>query len=67
MYIAIDQYGQTFRIKQHPRKELCEQLGSSHADIMYQDKKDGSTVKTGYVIAGLWLSIFKLTPIERAV
>lgn len=62
MYIAIDQYGQTHYIKKHPRKELLEQLGRTHASIMYRDKPDGSAMKVGYVIAGLWLEVFKMQP-----
>lgn len=55
MYMAIDQYGQTYHGLKYPRKELCERLCNSHVEKMYQDKKDGTTVFCGYVIGGLWL------------
>lgn len=63
--MAIDQYGQTFHGLKHPRKELCELLGSTHAEKIYADKKDGSTVHIGYIIAGHWLTLYKVTPFER--
>lgn len=66
MYIAIDQYGEHYRIEKYPRKELCEIFGTSHADKMYTDKKDGSTVHVGYVIAGHWLKVFNITPWEQS-
>lgn len=34
---------------------------------MYQDKKDGTTVFCGYVIGGLWLQLFEVQPVEKAV
>ena len=67
MYMAIDQYGQTFHGLKHPRKDLCERLGSSHAEKMYIDKTDGRTVHVGYVIAGHWLTLYKVEPVENVV
>lgn len=61
MYIAIDQYGQTYQNLQHPRKDLLNRLGRSHAENMYIDTKSGDTKHSGYVIAGLWLTIYKLS------
>lgn len=52
MYMAIDQYGQTYHGLKHPRKDLCERLCNSHAEKMYQDKKDGITVFVGMLSAG---------------
>ena len=49
MYMAIDQYGQTYHGLEHPRKDLLERLGRSHAEKMYRDTLDGRTVCTGYV------------------
>ena len=64
--IAIDQYGTHYdNLGEFPRKELLNRLGSTHADKMYQDKNDGSTVCVGYIIAGLWLTIYNLTAWER--
>lgn len=65
-FMAIDQYGQTYHnLGKHPRKELIERVGGGKVSKMYQDKKDGSTVHTGYVIGGLWLSLYEVKPFER--
>lgn len=66
-YMAIDQYGQTIHGLTHPRKDLLEKLGATHAEKIYLDKKDGTTVHTGYIINGLWLSLYEVTPFERAI
>lgn len=63
--MAIDQYGTTYHGLQHPRKDLLEKLGATHADKMYQDK-DGITVHIGYVISGLWLTLYEVTRFEKA-
>ena len=60
VYMAVDQYGQTF-----PRKELCEKLAKSHADKMFVDGKDGKRYHVGYVIGGLWLTLYVVTPYRR--
>lgn len=65
MYMAIDQYGQTFHGLKHPRKDLLDRLCQSHADKMYQDGPDGQPVHIGYVIGGLWLRLYKVVPIEE--
>lgn len=31
-YIAIDQYGQIWKNLEHPRKDLMEKIGCSHAE-----------------------------------
>ena len=62
MYIAIAQYGQTYHIKKHPRNTLLNLFGRKHASKMYRDKKDGTAQHVGYVIAGFWLSVYKLEP-----
>jgi hypothetical protein len=62
MYMATDQYGNTYHGLTHPRKDLLEKLGRKHADKMYRDKTDGSTRHVGYVVAGCWLEVFKVTP-----
>jgi hypothetical protein len=59
-YIGIDQYGQRYDIKKHPRKELLEQLGSTHADKMYVDTIDGDIKHIGYIITGQWITIYEL-------
>jgi len=67
-YMAIDQHGQTFHdLGQYPRKELLNRLDRKHADKMYVDgKKDGKSYTTGYVIAGLWLSLYRVEPMGRS-
>ena len=65
MYMAIDQYGNTYHGLEHPRKDLLKRLGCTHAEKMYQDKKDGTTVHVGYVIGGLWLTLYSVEPVER--
>ena len=36
-YLGLDQYGQHYLIREHPRKELLEKLGRQHAAKMYLD------------------------------
>jgi len=66
-YMAIDQYGQTHHGLTHPRKDLLEALGRRHADKMYVDTIKGKTFHVGYIIAGLWLSVYEVTPMRRPV
>ena len=56
-YMAVDQYGQTYWNLHHPRKELLEKFYRQHADAMYQDFKNGSTKRVGYIISGHWLTV----------
>lgn len=66
--MAIDQYGNTFHaLGKFPRKELLRRLGSSKATPMYCDKLDGKTVRTGWIIGGLWLQVFRVAPLEKEV
>jgi hypothetical protein len=61
-----DQYGQYYHdLGRHPRKELMHRIGRSSAKKMYQDSKDGSTKHVGYIIGGLWISLYTVTPIEK--
>jgi hypothetical protein len=64
-YMAIDQYGQTFLHLTHPRTELCQRLGRRHANKMYIDTIDGRTKHIGYVIGGLWLTLYEMRPYEQ--
>jgi hypothetical protein len=64
--LFIDQYGHKYHASN--RKELVKEVsayGSPKVAIMYQDKKDGTTVKVGYVIGGHWLTEYKR--IERDI
>lgn len=60
--IAIDQYRHAYPIERHPRKELLELFGREHAERMYRDTP-GKTRHVGYIIAGRWLEIFKVTSV----
>jgi hypothetical protein len=33
---------------------------------MYCDYKDGSTKHVGYIIAGLWIDLYNVTPWEKS-
>jgi hypothetical protein len=66
--MGIDQYGQTYHaLGQHPRKELLSRIGRKSARKMYVDKKDGSTAHCGYVIAGLWITLYEVRPFEKLI
>lgn len=58
--MAIDQYGHTYHGLSHPRKDLCARIGSSHAEKMYIDSTAGAK-HIGYVIGGLWLTIYQVS------
>ena len=60
-YLGLDQYGQHYLIREHPRKELPEKLGRQHAAKMYLDVS-GRARHCGYVIAGLWIDVFAVQP-----
>ena len=60
MLIAIDQYGQTYRLAKYPRKELLELLGAAGAQKIYRDTVGGEATHVGYLIQGLWLGVFRL-------
>lgn len=65
-YMAIDQYGQTYHaLGAHPRKALLSQLGRRRAKRMYVDTSDG-VKHIGWIIAGLWLSVYEVKPMRRA-
>ena len=62
-YIGVDQYGHTYWLGRHPRKELLETLGRSRAEKMYRDDTSPQGCRqVGYVIAGLWIEVFALAP-----
>lgn len=61
-----DQYGEAYHdLGKHPRKALLSRLGATHANKMYQNKKDGSTWHTGYIIKGHWISLYYVEPFEK--
>jgi len=64
-YMALDQYGNTFHnLGPHPRKELLRRLYRQHAERMYVDKVQGDSVQVGYIIAGHWLTLYRIEPWE---
>ena len=67
MYMAIDQYGHTYHGLKHPGKIFVKGFVIPMWKKMYQDKKDGTTVFCGYVIGGLWLQLYEVQPVEKAV
>lgn len=60
-YMAIDQHGHAWHGLEHPRKDLMRRIGSSHAEKIYRDGPDGPE-HCGYVIGGLWLEVYEVTP-----
>lgn len=65
-YMGIDQHGVTYHdLGTHPRKALLERFGRKHADKIYLDLKDGRTVHTGYVIAGLWIQLYEVYQMRK--
>ena len=46
------------------RKDLMKQF-PGHVSIMYSDKKDGRTVRCGYVIGQYWLKEY--TAVESSI
>ena len=63
-YIGIDQYGDTYPNLEFPRKSLLERLDRKSAFKIYIDDKDGNTKHVGYLVAGRWVTIYKITPWE---
>ena len=62
-HVGVDQYGQTYWLGRHPRKELLAMLGRSRAAKMYRDDMSPQGCHhVGYVIAGLWIEVFALAP-----
>lgn len=65
MYMAIDQYGNTFHGLKNPRKDLIEKIGVKHVSKMYIDDVHGNTFHVGYIIGGHWLSVFEVVPMRK--
>jgi hypothetical protein len=64
-HVGVDQYGAVYRLGAHPRRELSVKLGCRHVQKMYCDNaKTGQAVHVGYVIAGLWIEVFQIIPLE---
>jgi hypothetical protein len=63
-HMGIDQYGETYHGLTCPRKDLLNLFGLKHADKMYRDTEKGPR-HVGYVIAGRWIELFKVSPWRR--
>ena len=61
-YIAIDQWGNTYKMpgERFPRRFLLRHFDRKHADRMYVDDLDGKAVHVGWIIAGRWLSTYRV-------
>lgn len=67
-YMAIDQYGQTYHIgfTKYPRQWLLNHFGRKSARKIYHDTLDGHTYHVGWIIGGLWLSVYEVKPMREA-
>ena len=60
--MAIDQWGTTYHdLGTYPRKALLDRLGSRSAERMYSDSS-GMSQHVGYIISGLWLTLYTIAP-----
>ena len=59
-FLGVDQYGNTYILKKHPRKELIEQFGCKHVERMYRDTQDGHAQHVGYIIQHHWIDIYQV-------
>lgn len=62
-FIATDQYGHAYHMwdTKYPRKWLLDYFQRQSAQKMYVDT-DRGTVHIGYVIAGHWISVYRVSP-----
>ena len=67
-YMAIDQYGETYHIgyAKSPRQWLLTHFNRQSAQKMYVDTKSGKTRHDGYIIAGHWLTIYRVENWKQA-
>ena len=60
-FVGVDQYGHTYWLGPHPRKELQQLLCRSRIAKMYRDDRSTAGYShVGYVIGQLWIEIFEL-------
>ena len=67
LWLAIDQYGQKELLEGAPRKALLRLHGRKHADRIYRDKLDGSSVQVGWAVAGHWYDVYSVEPMEKVI
>jgi hypothetical protein len=61
-YLGLDQYGDKYVLKtDHPRQELLRHFARQHCAKMYRDKKDGGSQHVGWIIAGRWIEVFRVS------
>ncbi len=64
--MGVDQYGATYHgLGDYPRKALLSRLGRKHADKLYRDDAAGNAYHIGYIIGGLWITLYFVTPMRR--
>ncbi len=72
MYLCVDQYGIETVLQDVKRATLKETFNGGRIDKMYQDRNDGTTYHSGYVIGQghgnypLWVSIYHMVPLGEA-
>jgi hypothetical protein len=65
--MGIDQLGDIYHLQtMHPRKELLGILGRKHAAKMYRDTRGGKIRHEGYIIAGRWINIYRVSEWKEA-
>jgi hypothetical protein len=66
-HVGVDQYGQTYWLGRHPRKELLALLCRTRAEKLYRDDTSPQGYRhVGYVVGKLWIEIFRLDLIGGA-
>lgn len=63
----LDQYGYKYFAATRTEliKAVCPYTKSPKVSIMYRDKKDGQTVRCGYIVSSHWLTEY--IPSERPI
>lgn len=64
-HVGRDQYGTTYWLGSHPRKELLERLGRQRVQKLYSFGMDGEMCHVGYLIAGLWIEVHQIEPLAK--
>jgi len=65
-WLGIDQQGNKYVMNQvkYPRKWLLDYLCRKRASVMWIDRKSGPPARIGWIIAGLWISVYRVMPLE---
>ena len=64
-FLAVGNNGEllTLASSKHPRKQLLEKLGRKGAEPIYAGLKDGGTERVGWIVGGVWWSIYRVCPL----